>query len=45
MLGLHHNAKLWVLQLCFLQPPIATDGDDILDFSRDSIFLVNVIVL
>jgi len=27
MLGLHHNAKLWVLQLCFLQPPIATDGD------------------
>ena len=38
MLGLHHNAKLSVLQLCFLQPPTAADDDDFLDFSHDDIF-------
>jgi len=28
MLGVHHNAELKVLQLCFLQPPTSADDDD-----------------
>jgi len=40
MLGVHHNAELSVLQLCFQQPPTAAaDDDDFLDFfSHDDIF-------
>jgi len=38
MLGLHHNAELQVLQLCFLHPPTAADDGDFLDFSNDDIF-------
>jgi len=37
MSGLHHNAELQVLQLCFLQSPTAADDDDFLDFSHDDI--------
>ena len=38
MLGLHHDAELKVLQLCFLQPPTAADDDDFLVFFNDDIF-------
>ena len=38
MLGLHHNAKLYVMQLCFLQPPTTADDDDFLDFRTTTYF-------
>ena len=34
------SADLYVLQLCFLQPPTAADDDnDFLDFSHDDVYI------